>query len=68
MKIWKILLIMALGPLEAAAMAKIAEDENHTGKDDALGEAMQFIVVFCRALLNDKPLPRPPKSLETISA
>lgn len=61
------LLVMALGPLEAAGMAKIREDENDTGKDDATGVTMVWIAQATRALVNDKPLPRLPPAVTKLA-
>jgi hypothetical protein len=60
---WKFLLSMALPYLELAGQAKINEDENTTGKDDAIGEAMIFASKLLKAIVLNQPLPKAPDSL-----
>jgi hypothetical protein len=47
---WKMLLNMLLPMLEAMGQAKVNEDENDTGKDDIVGQAMLFGVKIFRAI------------------
>lgn len=61
---WKFLLLMGLPMLEAAGQAKIDEDENSVGKDDAAGEAMLFAVKLIKALALGKTLPKAPDALK----
>jgi hypothetical protein len=60
---WKFILLMALPMLEAAGQAKVDEDENSTGKDDAIGEGMLYGVKLLKAIVLNKPLPKAPESL-----
>jgi len=55
---------MALPMLEAAGQAKVNEDENETGKDDATGQAMLFAVKLIKALALGKELPKAPSALK----
>jgi hypothetical protein len=60
---WKMLLSLVLPLIEAAGQAKIDEDANDTGKDDAIGVAMIYGVKLFRAIANGKELPKAPKEL-----
>ncbi len=60
---WKTLLGMVLPMLESIGQAKIAEDENSTGKDDVIGQSLVFAAKLLRAILEDKPLPKAPNVL-----
>ena len=61
---WKLLLLMALPMLEAAGQAKKAEDENDTGKDDAIGESMLYAAKLIKALALGQTLPKAPDTLK----
>lgn len=62
---WRFLLTLALPMLELAGHAKINEDENTTGKDDAIGEGLLYIVKLAKAIVLNKPeLPKAPDSLK----
>jgi hypothetical protein len=61
---WKLILNMALPLIEAAGQAKIDEDQNETGKDDIIGQAILFGVKLFRAIVSDKPLPKAPEFLK----
>lgn len=54
---------MILPMLEAAGQAKIAEDENDTGKDDAIGQSMLYVVKLVKAIVLNNPLPKAPDVL-----
>lgn len=60
---WKFILTMALPLLEAAGQAKINEDDNDTGRDDAIGEGLLYAVKLLKAIVLNKPLPKAPESL-----
>lgn len=60
---WKMILLMILPMLEAAGQAKIAEDENDTGKDDAIGQSMLYVVKLVKAIVLNNPLPKAPDVL-----
>lgn len=49
---WKTLLLLALPMLEQLGFAKVNEDENETGKDDIIGQAILFGVRIFRAVLS----------------
>ncbi len=62
-KFWKVLIKMALPLLHSAGEAKKAEDENTTGKDDAIGVSLIYAADLLDALISDKPLPKAPDVL-----
>lgn len=49
---WKTLLLMVMPMLEQLGFAKVNEDENETGKDDIIGQAILFGVRIFRAVLS----------------
>lgn len=61
---WKLILIMALPMLEAAGHAKVNEDADDTGKDDAIGESMLYAAKLVKALALGTELPKVPASLK----
>jgi hypothetical protein len=61
---WKLILLMALPMLEAAGQAKVNEDENDTGKDDAIGQSMLYAAKLIKALALGSELPKAPKVLQ----
>jgi hypothetical protein len=65
MKWWKILANMAIPAITGAGEMKKAEDENTTGKDDAIGVALVFCADLLNALINGKPVPKVPDALRT---
>lgn len=60
---WKVLLKMATPLLRAAGEAKKSEDENTTGKDDAIGQSLVYIADLSDAIILNKPLPTAPDVL-----
>ncbi len=60
---FKMILLMALPMLEAAGQAKVDEDSNDSGKDDAVGQSMLFAVKLIKALALGKELPKAPPAL-----
>ena len=60
---WKTILLMALPMLEAAGHAKVNEDANDTGKDDAIGEGLLYAVKLLKAIVLNQALPKAPESL-----
>lgn len=60
---WKILVRMALPLLRSACEEKKAEDENTTGKDDAIGVSLIYAADLLEALISNKELPKAPKEL-----
>lgn len=63
MKWWKVIANMAIPALQLAGEAKKAEDDNDTGKDDAIGVTLVFVGELLNALINGKPLPSIPDAL-----
>ena len=61
---WKILIRMALPLLRSAGEEKKAEDENTTGKDDAIGVSLIYAADLLDALVSNKPLPKAPEVLQ----
>ena len=61
---WKILVKMALPLLRSAGEEKKAEDENTTGKDDAIGVSLIYAADLLEALVSNKELPKAPKELK----
>lgn len=61
---WKLILLMALPMLEAAGQAKVDEDANDTGKDDAIGQSMLYAAKLVKALALGSELPKAPKALQ----
>ena len=61
---WKILIRMALPLLRSAGEEKKAEDENTTGKDDAIGVRLIYAADLLDALVSNKPLPKAPEVLQ----
>jgi hypothetical protein len=49
--------------LEAAGHAKVNEDANDTGKDDAIGEGLLYAVKLLKAIVLNQALPKAPESL-----
>lgn len=60
---WKTILKLVLPMIEAAGEDKKAEDENDTGKDDAIGVSLVYAAQLLRAILTNKDLPKAPKEL-----
>ena len=60
---WKVLVRMALPLLLQAGEEKQAEDENTTGKDDAIGISLVYVSKLLAALVNNKELPKAPPVL-----
>lgn len=60
---WKTLVKMALPLLRSAGEEKKAEDENSTGKDDAIGVSLVYAADLLDALVSNKPLPKAPEVL-----
>lgn len=61
---WQFILIMLLPMLEAAGQAKVNEDANDTGKDDAIGQSMLYASKLIKALATGNDLPKAPKVLQ----
>jgi len=49
---WRMLLLMVMPMLEAVGTSKVNEDENDTGSDDIIGQAILFGVKIFRAVLS----------------
>ena len=64
MSYWKILLMMGVAQLRQAGVSKKAEDDNNTGKDDAIGAIMVFAADIVEALVLNKVLPQIPKEYQ----
>lgn len=60
---WKVIAKMALPLVRAAGESKRAEDDNDTGKDDAIGVSLVYAADLLTALISDKPLPKAPTVL-----
>lgn len=60
---WKMLLKMVLPMLESIGEAKIAEDENDTGKDDIIGQSILYAIKIFKAVLDGKDVPKAPAIL-----
>lgn len=54
---------MAIPAITGAGEMKKAEDENTTGKDDAIGVSLVFVADLLNALINGKPIPSVPDAL-----
>lgn len=61
---WKVIAKMALPLVRTAGEEKKAEDENNTGKDDAIGVSLVYAADLLEALISDKPLPKAPTILK----
>lgn len=61
---WKwIVKTFAIPAIEFASEDYRNLDDNDTGKDDAIGFALQFCADLLKAILTDKPLPEVPEVL-----
>lgn len=60
---WKTILKWVMPMLRMAGEEKKAEDENTTGRDDAIGISMVYAADLVEAIVTNKPLPKAPSVL-----
>lgn len=64
---WNFFATLAAGMLESAGIAKQNEDENNTGKDDVIGDALVFAAKFLRWLATGA-LGKAPKMPDSVAS
>jgi hypothetical protein len=61
---WKTLVKFILPMIELAGEDYIGQDENETGKDDAIGQSLVYVAKLLKAILTGKDLPKAPEVLK----